>query len=471
MSDVESASFSETASANNAAPPNGAPEGMAPSGINDTLRETMAAIKREWNRSHPTATSAGSANAQTLSYAANPSAYVRGQCFSFVAGFTNTGPCTLAVGGLGARSIVADGATLAGGEIVAGLAVVVMYDGTQFQLVSRPAFASLPVAFKNILVNGGLEFFRRGADGAASFAVGASTTAYTADRWYLATGANQAHTVSQQAGLTDRSRFCARIQRNAGQTGTGTVVFGQPFDSDMGRSIRGQIVAISAKVRSGANWSPAAGTLTLSLYVGTGTIAKRVAGFTGETLVASASANLGAGSPVTAIGAVAAAPVPTSTIQGELQFAWTPGGTAGAGDYIEIDNVQLEVGGIVTGFDFRPNMDELMRCMRYYQKSFTDSTAPAQNIGIGQDEEQLVLPTGTSGAFALSIQLPVNLRANPTVTTYNTSATNANWRDTTAGADRAVSILASTGKRLIIGLAGGIAGSTNRINWQADSEV
>ena len=79
MSDIETSSWSEAAASNNAAPPNGMPEGMAPSGVNDSGREIMAAIKREWDRSHPTVASGGSANAQTLSYSVNPTALVQGQ--------------------------------------------------------------------------------------------------------------------------------------------------------------------------------------------------------------------------------------------------------------------------------------------------------------------------------------------------------------------------------------------------------
>src|SRR5882724_3858859 len=52
--------------------------------------------------------------------------------------------------------------------------------------------------FKNLVGrNGGMEVWQRGT----SVAVAASTAAYTVDGWYLATGANQAATVSQQGGL------------------------------------------------------------------------------------------------------------------------------------------------------------------------------------------------------------------------------------------------------------------------------
>jgi hypothetical protein len=138
MSDIESAIYSETAGGNNAASPNGAPEGMAPSGVNDTIREIMAAIKRDWNRSHPTVTSGGAANAQTLTYGAAPAGYFQGQRFCFIAGFTNTGAATLNVNGIGAKAIQLAAAALTGGEIVAGQMVTVAYDGTQFQITALP---------------------------------------------------------------------------------------------------------------------------------------------------------------------------------------------------------------------------------------------------------------------------------------------------------------------------------------------
>jgi hypothetical protein len=138
MSDIETANWSETAASNNAAPPNGMPEGMAPSGVNDAGREIMGAVKREWDRSHPTVTSGGSANAQTLSYSVNPAALVQGQVYSFIAGFTNTGAASLQVGSLGAKAIQLAGSALTGGEIVTGQMVMLAYDGASYQILALP---------------------------------------------------------------------------------------------------------------------------------------------------------------------------------------------------------------------------------------------------------------------------------------------------------------------------------------------
>lgn len=84
------------------------------------------------------ATSGGSANAQTLTLSPAITAYVAGQRFSFLAGFTNTAAATLNVNAVGAKNIfnAATGAAIGAGELVVGRLYEVLYDGTQFQLLN-----------------------------------------------------------------------------------------------------------------------------------------------------------------------------------------------------------------------------------------------------------------------------------------------------------------------------------------------
>lgn len=64
-------------------------------------------------------------------------AYTTGQVFTFKAGTANTGACTLNVDGLGAKTIKKNGSEdLITGDIVANQICVVVYDGTNMQLVS-----------------------------------------------------------------------------------------------------------------------------------------------------------------------------------------------------------------------------------------------------------------------------------------------------------------------------------------------
>jgi hypothetical protein len=244
----------------------------------------------------------------------------------------------------------------------------------------------MPGGFKNWLINGDFDIWQRGAGGSASISAPALAATYVADRWYVSTSANNAHTVSQQAGLTNGSRFCMRVQRNSGQTGAAACLVGQAFTTDMLVPLRGQIVTISAKVRSGANWSPTSGALTMGFATGTGTEQKGANSFTGLVTIATVTANLGTSSAVATMKATSTVVVPTNATQGEINFVYTPTGTAGANEYFEVDELQIEIGGIATAFDRRPFLDEFARCQRFFQKSFLYGTAPAQNVGASTNE-------------------------------------------------------------------------------------
>jgi uncharacterized protein YjbI with pentapeptide repeats len=78
-------------------------------------------------------------------------AYAAGQLFYFVAGGANTGAVTLNVDGLGAKAITRDGSSaLAAGDINSGEMVVVIYDGTRFQMINAAN------SFGNTTINGTL---------------------------------------------------------------------------------------------------------------------------------------------------------------------------------------------------------------------------------------------------------------------------------------------------------------------------
>jgi hypothetical protein len=470
MAQISTSNWSETANSNNAATPDGWPEGQAPSTVNNCAREMMSAIKIDWNERNPTVTSGGSANVQTLTYTTAPAAYVQGHTFSFIAGFTNTGTATLNVNALGAKNIFLDGAALGGNEIVAGSVVQVMYDGTQFQIVSGRAIGTLPLHGQNFLINGDGEIWQRGAGGAASIAIPAATGGYTADRWYLSNGANQAATISQQAGLTNGSRYCMRVQRNSGQTGLGIMSLQQPLTFDQIWPLRGQIITISCKVRPGAGWSPTSGAFTMSLNTGTTATEASNVNLTGTATVATVTTNLGTSSVVTTMTATSAAVIPTNVQQGSLIFTWTPTGTAGTNDYVEIDEVQMEIGGIATAYDRKLFAVELDTCQRFFQKTFPYIVAPAQNAGTA-GSLTLFEGTGLSGTFLYDWRFFPNFRGAPSVTTYNPSATNANWRDITNSVDKTVSVGTPGPKNSVLSGSSASAASQLAIHAIADADI
>jgi hypothetical protein len=333
-----------------------------------------------------------------------------------------------------------------------------------------------PLSWRNILVdNGGLEVWQRGAGSSASFAVGASSTAYTADRWYLTTGANQASVVAAVAGLTNGSSLAAKVTRNSGQTGITAYTFGFPLDTDEVARMRGSKVTISATVKSGANWSPSGGTVTMTLYVGTGAVAKRGGGFAGETNVVSQSAGMLTNTqvgPAQGFVATSAAVVPANATQGELQFTWTPVGTAGADDSITIDDVQLEVTPFGSAFERAPFDISLLRCKRHFWKTFLYGTAPVTNAGVGTGELQAAAGKTTLGG--IFPRNPVSMRATPSVITFNPAAANAAIRDETAPGDTTGTAVANaTTEGFQVTATGGIgaAGNTLGVHLTADAGI
>jgi hypothetical protein len=320
--------------------------------------------------------------------------------------------------------------------------------------------------FKNLCDNGDLEIWQRGAGGSASIAVAAGTGfAFTADGWSLFNGANQASVVSQQAGLTNGSRFCARVQRNNGQTGTTGMLLIYAFDSDACFAMRGATVTLSARVRAGSNWSPLSGALTLALSTGTGSPSRNTGGYTGGQADISTTTNIS----TSVVQMTGTATLRSTVSQAAVQVSWSPTGTAGVNDYFEIDEVQAEIASSATTFDRRPFAVMLQNCQRRFIKTFPYGTAPAQNAGV-TGALTVFSGTGVSATEGLTWQYPT-MRTTPTITTFNPSVANANWRDVTGGADRVVTVGTVSDSSVPISLAGGVAATTNQIHAQADADI
>jgi len=238
-----------------------------------------------------------------------------------------------------------------------------------------------PKRFANTCRNGGFEIWQRGPVQNILSTPGSQT--YTCDGWYvMPNSTNEALLVSRQLGFgTWASPYCARVQRNSGQTGTGAIIFAYPLDTDEIQQLRNQQVVLKASVRAGANWSPASGTLNILLVCGPVAPVKRgVTPYSGETVLISGAVNLvpGVQQDLFYIGAA----VPTTATAAELLFSWTPAGTAGANDYVEFDEVMLCAalpGGATVGqpsFDRVPFAEDLARCQRFFETSYDYGDAP-----------------------------------------------------------------------------------------------
>jgi hypothetical protein len=103
-------------------------------------------------------------------------------------------------------------------------------------------------------------------------------------------------------------------------------------------------------------------------------------------------------------------------------------GTNGATFYIT--GVQLEAGSVASPFERRDYGRELAMCQRYYLKTFDQSVAPAQNAGRTGNLRAYAWTTSASTVpIGITWQYPVEMRTNPTITTFNPNNTNSSWRN------------------------------------------
>ena len=111
---------------------------MSPTDLDDTLRGIMASVKRYANDIGGAITSAGTADALTITTGRVISTGHQAAGFSvrFKAGNTNTGAATVAVDGLSAASIKRmNGDALSSGDIVTGGIYDIAFDGTNYILL------------------------------------------------------------------------------------------------------------------------------------------------------------------------------------------------------------------------------------------------------------------------------------------------------------------------------------------------
>lgn len=262
------------------------------------------------------------------------------------------------------------------------------------------------------VINGGMDVWQRGT----SISVSASTTPYTADRWQIATGANQASTVSRQAtGDTTNLpniQYAARIQRNSGQTGTSAIPFVQSFETTNSIPLAGKVVTVSFYARKGADYSATSSQLGLDLISGTGTDQNRVTtGYTGNANVFSSGVTLTTSWQRFALTGT----VPATATELATYFIFTPTGTASTNDYFELTGVQIDVGTWTasTAPTFRRSGNtlggELAACQRYFVRYGGEAT----NAAIGN----ATFYSNTGGIGYLNF--PVEMRIVPTSLTVS----------------------------------------------------
>ena len=206
---------------------------------------------------------------------------------------------------------------------------------------------------RNVLINGTGIINQRGSN--------TTINTYGPDRW-RSYGGPGSFTFSSgaTAGAGEGDTFAIKFQRPEGNSVTNAMGIAQGLESRDSKQLAGKTLTFSFRVRVGADWNV---NVNFNVYGGTGTdenpvgMTNLASQFSGSIL----SGNLTTSwQTITATGTIA-----SDRTQVSVAIAWTPSGTAGANEYIEFREFQLEVGSKATPFEHRSFGEELMLCKRY----------------------------------------------------------------------------------------------------------
>jgi hypothetical protein len=249
---------------------------------------------------------------------------------------------------------------------------------------------------RNAIINGGMDVWQRGTTMTAG-----GQQYKTADRYYLNNNNNPNFTFNQVASGFDSIRYAARLQRAAGSTSTTVCAIGYSLETNDSVRFQGKTVTFSYYVKKGSNYSGA--DFNGALYYGTGTD-QQLYSFTGLAGIGSAFSI----SPTTSwVRYSYTATVPTTATEIGFQLQFTPTGTAGANDFIDITGIQLEEGNQASPFTRAGGgtiQGELAACQRYYYQYVSGTDL---NIGAGT-----LTAAGTLLAY---VNFPVTMRTTPTL--------------------------------------------------------
>lgn len=393
----------------------------------------------------------GAANAYVVAFAAGdaPTSYIAGLTLVIKITNANSSASTLNVNSLGVKNITKNGATaLAGGELQASSVVVLVYDGTQFQLITSVAspggsttqvqynnagafagnsgftfdsttksvsltgnLSSLDTfGYKNRIINGSFNFWQYMGDPSSDTATVTTSASYLGPNrfaFYQGTTANTV--VSRSTDVPSGFQYSLKMQRPVSSTNTNQVVAMQVLEIansiDMGPA--GQGVNLSFWAKKGANFSGSSSQMTAFVaYQETSTELTSASLATGTGWSINSNPIVITTSWVRYSFALTSANLPSTATQLGIKLGYTPVGTAGADDSLYITGVQLERGNYTSTYDYRSIGTEQMLCARYLPAFQGTQT---QFIGFYYN---------TSGAITIYVPYIVPTRARGTGVTF-----------------------------------------------------
>lgn len=270
---------------------------------------------------------------------------------------------------------------------------------------------------RNKVINGNFAIDQR-YEGASSGILGTQT--YKMDRWFATSSAAPSGSITaQRVAGDDNSQYAARIAKTSG-TLSSYLTLGQVIETRDVYPLVNNVITLSFRYRVGSSYT-GSDTPYISVVSGTGVDEGASSGAAGTWTGFQALSAINYSIPTANISfrqVFASYTVPSNVREILVVVGMLTSSNAGsANDYMEITDVQLEVGVSPTVFETRFHPIELILCQRFYEKSFNAGVIPGTISLPGALATRRTVTGETTTVF--QDRFKVTKRTAPTITWYN----------------------------------------------------
>ena len=243
------------------------------------------------------------------------------------------------------------------------------------------------IAGKNFVINGGFDVYQR-----ASFS--SSSSGYTLDRWQVINSGGSATVTQQSSGTPLGSSNHFRLT----YTSTGIWNIWQFIESSNVKMLQDRTVTLTAKIRRNATFSS---NYVMGIYKSTTANAGSSASWSQVGSTSAINANIPTGTTSSDwITLTTTLAIPSDGTAEGLAVVFFENAANLNGSYIEISQVQLEIGSVSTPFSRAGGTvaGELLICKRYYENSYPTGYAPGSDLSAVNDSHFNIFAVTANGA-------------------------------------------------------------------------
>ena len=264
---------------------------------------------------------------------------------------------------------------------------------------------------------------------------------FSAERLGGAVGA----TASRQAGFS-AARYCLRIARNAGNADVSEIRVGQIFTTSQSLFLAGKYVSLSFDARRGANFAALGNAFSSSMNPGA-TIDEggNLGNFSVNLPASTAQHQL----TTTASRYRHSFLISGSATQLKFVFSWTPVGTAGANDYVEITNIKIEQSALATPFDPSSVANDQAGLNYLFKSTYNNGVSPGAITNTGR--RVFYAPVAINpDVFPLAFADVGGMRIAPTCVVYSPTTGTAGFVNIDTIGDRVATFTEASEKTAVL---------------------